>query len=158
MSIRIFISHSVAPRELALVNVMAEEAARQGVIPFIPDRDWPSNESIPDRIRRQIKDSNYMIAIASENGHHLDWLNAEIIYSQRLSPRRPLLLVTDAAIQVDPSHERIIIDHTNPLSTIAEVSHRIQRLIQDRDTQNLLKGLLVGGLTLLLLYSFKKED
>ncbi|MFQ6089528.1 MAG: toll/interleukin-1 receptor domain-containing protein [Candidatus Methanofastidiosia archaeon] len=157
MPIRIFISHSVAPRELVLVNAMAEEAARRGVTPSIPDRDWVPNNRIPKRIRRQIEDSDYIIAIASERGHHSQWLNAEIIYNQRLSSPKPLLLVTDATIQVDPSYERIIINYSNPLGTISEVSHRIQRLIQDKNAQNLVAGVLIGGLTLLLLYSLKED-
>lgn len=157
MPIRIFISHSVTPRELVLVNAMGEEAARRGAIPSIPDRDWTPNGPMPDRIARQIEDSNYIIAVATERGHHFQWLIAEITHSQQLSPRKPLLLVTDPAIQIDPSYERIIIDHTNPLVTISEVSHRIQKLIQDKNTQNLLTGLLVGGLTLLLLYSLKED-
>jgi hypothetical protein len=157
MPIRIFISHSVTSRELVLVNAMAEEAARRGAIPSIPDRDWTPNRPIPSRIRRQIEDSNYIIAIATERGHHSQWVNAEIIYSQRLSPRRPLILVTDTTVNVDTSYERIILNHSNQLTTISEVSNRIQRLVQNRDTQNLFTGLLVGGLTLLLLYSLKED-
>jgi len=136
---------------------MAEEAARRGAVPSIPNRDWEPDRVIPRRIQNQIADSDYIIAIASQGGGHIAYLNKEIAYSQSLTPRKPLLLITDPTIQVNPSYERIIINRGNPLSTISEVSQRIQRLIHERNTQNLLTGILVGGLTLLLLYSLKED-
>lgn len=153
---RIFISHSVEPKELVLVNIMAEELAQLKVTPTISDREWQTNE-IPRRIRKQIEDANYMIGIITDKGHHFPWFNAEIIYSQKLSPKKPLLLVADASIQVDPSYESIIINRRNPLNTISEVSRKIKRLIQDKETQNLIAGILIGGVALLLLH-LSRED
>ncbi|MDI6839550.1 MAG: toll/interleukin-1 receptor domain-containing protein [bacterium] len=157
MSIRIFISHSVAPRELALVDAMAEEVARRGAVPFIPRRDWKPDNVVPEDIKKEIKKANYIIAIASQEGHHSQWVNTEVVYGQNLTPRKPLLLVADAKVPINSSCKKIVINRSNPLSTISEVSQRIQRLIQDKKTQDLLTGFLVGGLILLFLYSLKKD-
>lgn len=151
----IFISHSVAPWELALVNGVADHAARQGAAPIIPDRDWDPQWGVPQRIARQITDANYIIAIASQFGRHLDWLNQELIYGQRLS--RPSLIVADAGIQVVPDYNCIRIDRMNPWVTLTQISQHIQGLVQDRQTRNLLTGLLIAGLALLFLSSLKGE-
>jgi len=41
MSFRVYVSHSVAPYELGAIYGMAELAARKGMEPIIPDRQWP---------------------------------------------------------------------------------------------------------------------
>jgi len=152
MSVRVFLSHSVAPWELALVNSVADVAAQRGAIPTIPDRVWdPSVEELPDRIKVQIQDSEYLLAIASQWGQHLAWLNQEVAYSRQLSPPRPSVIVADAGITIPPGYDCIRMDRANPLTTLAQVSQHIQRLVQDKQTQALLRGLLIGGLALLFL-------
>lgn len=153
----IFISHSVAPKELALIDAMAGEVLRRGERPIIPRRDWNPDNAIPEDIRTQIRDSNCIIGIATQGGHHYPWLNVEVSYSQELNPPRPLILVADAEVPINPSYQRIVINRNNPFGTISEVAQRIQRLVQDRDTQNLITGLVVGGLILLFLYFLTKE-
>ncbi|MDO8137233.1 MAG: hypothetical protein Q6354_06290 [Candidatus Brocadiales bacterium] len=156
MSIRVFISHSVAPWELPLVNGIAEEAARRGAVPLLPDRDWDSR-NIPRRIKTQIEKANYLIGIATKDGLHIPWLNAEVMYGQSLKPSKALLLVVDSEVQVNPSYERVTIDRKDPLSTISQVSQRILELIQDKSTQDVIGGLVVGGLILLLLDSLRRD-
>jgi hypothetical protein len=152
MPVRVFLSHSVAPSELALVNGVADAAAQRGAIPAIPDRAWnPSVEELPDRIKAQIRESAYLIAIASQWGQHVTWLNQEVTYSRQLSPPRPSVVVADAQIEIPPGHDCIRMDRANPLATLAQVSQHIQRLVQDQQTQALLRGLLIGGLALLFL-------
>lgn len=152
MPVRVFLSHSVAPWELALVNGVADAAAQRGAIPTIPDRAWnPSVEELPDRIKAQIRESTYLIAIASQWGQHFDWLNQEVTYSRQLSPPRPSVVVADAQIATLSGHDCIRMDRTNPLATLAQVSQHIQRLVQDQQAQALLRGLLIGGLALLFL-------
>ena len=157
MAIRIFISHSVTPRELVLVDSMGEEAAKREAIAIIPDRNWAINKPIPKRIKSQIEDSDFIIAIATEKGHHSKWLNEEIAYSQKLTPAKTILLVADDSIEIDPSFERILINRRNPIDTISKVSNRIKQLVQDKKTQDFLAGLLVAGLVLLLLSSLQGE-
>jgi hypothetical protein len=152
MVIRVFISHSVAPRELALVNSVADIVAQRGAIPVIPDRTWnPISEDVPERIAVQIRDSDYVVGIASQWGHHAEWLNKEVAYGRLLQPAKPTLVVADREITIAPAYECVRMDRTNPLATLGEIERRIQGLVSDQQTQNLLRGLLVGGLVLLFL-------
>ncbi|MBI3989102.1 MAG: hypothetical protein HY347_05745 [candidate division NC10 bacterium] len=73
------------------------------------------------------------------------------MYSHQLSPPRPSVIVADAGIAIAPEHDCIRMDRANPLATLAQVSQHIQRLVQDKQTQALLRGLLIGGLALLFL-------
>lgn len=163
---KIFISHSVSPKELAIIDIMAEEATRRGITPTISNRDWNPNRTVPMRIKKLIKESDYMIAIATKKGHHFQWFNAEITYSQNLRPKKPLLLVSDTSIQIDSSaiylyhDEGIIINRENPLVTISKVALRIKEITHDEKTQKLLDGFLINVVVLLLLLKelINKED
>ncbi|MFH1859502.1 MAG: hypothetical protein ABH870_00570 [bacterium] len=154
MSTTIFISHSVAPSELAIVAVTAEESLRRGATPLVPGRDWDPEE-MPQQISDQINSSDYMIAIASQNGGHLSWLNTEINYWQ--SKGKPFLLVSDAVVQTNPLCERIILNRNNPLSTISEIHKKIEQKIHDNNAREIISGLLIGGVILMVLCSLKEK-
>jgi|RifCSP16_2_1023846.scaffolds.fasta_scaffold66095_2 hypothetical protein len=155
MAVHIFISHSVAPKELAIVNTVAEIAASKGGIPIISHRNWNPTATLPSYIASQIDLSNYVIGIVTRNGHQRDWVNAEIAYSKKAN--KPVLLIADANIRISPQYKAIRINRTAPLKTISTVSAEIQRLISDEKTKNLVGGLVIGGLVLLLLTSLKGE-
>ncbi len=155
MPVRVFISHSVAPGELALVHGVSDIAARRGAVPFIPDRDWDPRLRVPPHIAAQINDADYIMAIASQFGRHSDWLNQEVTYGRNLS--KPSLIVADPTIQVAPGYDCIRIDRTNPWATLSQVSKHIQDLVQDRQTQDLLRGLLISGLALIFLSSLEEK-
>lgn len=156
MPIRVFISHSLTPVELALVSAIAEEAAIRGAAPLLPDRDWDAPD-IPRPIREQIEKADYIIGIATKDGPHHSLLNAELNYGRSLKPSKALLLVVDPDVPVDPSYDRVLIDRKDPLSTVARVSQKIQELIQNKKTQDIITGLLVGGLVLLFLDSLGRD-
>ena len=156
MSIKVFISHNVAPWELALVNGVADSAAQRQAVPMIPDRAWnPSVEALPNRIIGQIKDADYVVAIASSYGQHLAWLNQEIAYAKQLL--KPLLIVADVGIAIAQDFDLIRINRANPIATLALVSNKIQMLVNDKQAQSLLKGLVIGGLVLLFLKGLKGQ-
>lgn len=155
MPVRVFISHSVAPSELALVNGVSDIAARRGAVPLIPDRDWDPRLRVPPHITAQISDADYILAIASQFGRHSDWLNQELTYGRNLS--KPTLIVADPVIQVALGYDCIRIDRANPWDTLTRVSKHIQDLVQDQQTQNLLRGLLIGGLALIFLSSLEEK-
>jgi hypothetical protein len=155
MALQIFISHSVAPKELAIVNTVADVAASKGAVPIISHRDWNPTVTLPSHIASQISSSNYFISIVTQNGHHIDWVNAEIAYSKRVNI--PVLIVADAGIKIPPQYKVIRIDRTAPLKTISIVSAEIQKLIKDEKSRSLVGGLVISGLILLFLTSLKGE-
>lgn len=153
--IQIFISHSVAPRELAIVNAVADVAASKGAVPIISYRNWDPIGILPGYIESQITSSNYVIGIITNNGHHLDWINAEIAYSQKMN--RPILVLADEGINISSQDQIIRIDRTNPMKTLFLVSAEIQRLIGDEEVRNLVGGLVIGGLILPIFFEWSIE-
>lgn len=153
----VFISHSVSPWELALVNAVADVADQRGLPPIIPHRDWDPAADLPSPIAAQIESSDCIVAIATQGGQHLNWLNLEVTYSQQLPSPRPLLIVADNGILVNPDYRCIRINRREPLTTLSQVRGQIDRLVQDAQTQQLVRGLVIGGLALLFLSSLRGE-
>lgn len=155
MAIQIFISHSVAPRELAIVNVVADIAASKGVVPIISHRDWIPNEKLPLHVESGISSSNYVIGIVTQNGHHLDWVKAEISYAKKLN--KPILILADVNIKIPSEYKVIYINRRAPFETISITSSEIQKLINDEKIRYIIGGFIITGLVLLLLFSLKGE-
>ncbi|MBA7699471.1 hypothetical protein ES703_108168 [subsurface metagenome] len=100
MGFKVFISHSVAPKELGIVYTIANESAKKGASPFIPDRDWEPEDEIPVRIQTHLKNSDYLLAIATSSGFQLQWLDREV--KEASKEKKPLLIVADEGIEVTP--------------------------------------------------------
>lgn len=154
MAVQIFIAHSVAPRELAAVSAVADTTASKGAVPIISLRNW-NPRSMPPSVKSQIDSSNYVIAIVTRYGQQLDWVNAEIAYSQEVG--KPILIVADEGIPIPSQYNTIRIIRAEALRTLSTVSRKIQEWVDDEETNKLLRGLAVGGLVLLLLTSSKGE-
>jgi TIR domain len=154
MALKIFISHSVAPNELGIVYAIANEGAKRGASPYIPDRDWNPFESIPDQISMHLKDSDFVLAIATGLGLHLNWLNMEV--EQADKQRKPLLIIADNNIKILEHLVHIRIDRMNPSKTISEVSQFLEKYGKDKESKELLTWIGIGGLLFLLVLGGKK--
>ena len=154
MAFKIFLSHSVAPRELVIVYATANEGAKRGASPFIPDRDWDPKREIPDRIESHLKEADYFLAIATSSGFHFEWLNREVQEAKK--EKRPLLLVVDREIKVPPKLTPIRIDRMNPAKTVHQVAEHLEKYRKDKDTKQLLTWLGVGGILFLLFLGSKE--
>ncbi|HBR09952.1 TIR domain-containing protein [Candidatus Bipolaricaulota bacterium] len=141
--------------ELAIVNTAADVAASKGAVPIIAHRDRNPTGALPSSINTQIESSNYVIGIMTQNGHHIEWVNAEIAYSQKVN--KPVFIIADKGLKVSPQYKVIRIDRTAPLKTLSTVSIEIQKLIKDKEIKNLIGGLVIGGLIFILLSSLKGE-
>lgn len=154
MSFKVFISHSVAPGELGVVYAMANEIAKRGASPFIPDRDWQPEGEIPERILSNLKETNYFLAIATSSGFQLPWLNREV--KEGMKEKKQLLIVTDAGIKIPTKTSCVRIDRTNPAKTIKLVSAHLAKFGKDKETKELLTWLGIGGILFLLLLEREK--
>ncbi|MEW6607728.1 MAG: toll/interleukin-1 receptor domain-containing protein [bacterium] len=154
MNFKVFISHSVAPRELGVVYAMANEAAKRGASPFVPDREWEPKGVIPERIRSHLKETDYLLAIATSSGFQLDWLNREV--REGLREAKPILVVVDKGIRVPSNTNRIWINRTNPVKTIQMVSTHLAEFGRDKKTKEFLTWIGIGGLFFLLLLEKEK--
>jgi len=133
MAFKIFISHSVAPKELGIAYAIANEGAKRGAVPYIPDRDWNHSEEIPDRIYAHLQNADYILAIATSSGFHLEWLNKEV--NKAAKEKKPILIIADNGIDVPKKLAHIWIDRTNPSKTISRVSRHLEKFGKDKETK-----------------------
>ena len=150
---QIFISHSVAPKELAIVNAVADVIASRGALSIIAYREWNPNAVLPPHILSQLSSSHFIIAVITNTGHHIEWVNAEIAYSTKMN--KPILILADEGINISSNYKVIRINRLDPIKTISEASNEIQSLISDKKIEELVTGLAIGGLILILLTSLK---
>lgn len=148
---RVFISHSVAPGELALLNGVADIVAQRGGTPLIADRDWKPSEPLPPRIAALIHDADIFIALATHAGFQTEWVNKEIAYAQSQNPSLPILVVADQGVSVAPGMNVVRINRRDHWQTLRAVAERIRGMPQDEQGQQVLGWLLLGALILLLL-------
>jgi hypothetical protein len=154
MPFQVFISHSVAPRELGVVYAVANEAAKDGAEAFISDRDWDPKDEVPVRIMPRLREADYVLAIATSGGFQLEWLNREA--SAAAVEKKPMLIVADRGLDISSGLAQIQIDRDNPATTVCRVAEHIESFGQDRETRRQLAWLAVGGLLFLLFLGSKK--
>jgi hypothetical protein len=154
MNLRVFLSHSVAPYELGIIYAIAEEIAKRGAIPFIPDRNWDPKEEIPDRIFSNLKNANYVLAIATSYGFQIKWLNKEV--KEGFKMKKPVLIIADKSIKIPRGINHIWIDRINFIKTLSQVSKYLEKFKCERETKELLIWLTIGGLLFLLFFGSKK--
>ncbi len=154
MTFKVFISHSVAPRELGIVYGIANEGAKRGASTFFPDRDWNPKGKIPERIKSHLTDSVYFLAIATASGFQLDWLNREV--KEFSKAKKPLLVIADKKIKVPQNVTHVWIERANPAKTVHQVSEHLEKFGKDKETKELLTWIGVGGLLFLLFLGSKE--
>lgn len=151
MEFSVFISHSVAPRELAIVYALAEEAAKRGLSPFIPDRDWDPRADLPSLIRSAIDKCHAMVVIGTNFSRHPDW----VIRESTEAGSKPILFVLDPQWNVSGAVNRVNIDRSDLTATIRDTTQRLADMKLEKDLTNALTWLVVGGL-LFTLFSENK--
>lgn len=150
----IFFSHSVSPKEFAIVCAIAEESVDKGVFPLIPDRNWECRKNIPVRISNQIKKANCIITIATKNGNYLPWVNKELSLAKK--NQIDIIAMVDKNITVAKDIKKITIDRDNPIKSIREISQQIDEYKVNQESKKLLTWIGIGGLLFLLFGGEKK--
>lgn len=156
MSFKVFVSHSVSPVELGIVYAIADEAARRGMQPYIPDRDWDPNEQLPDRIWSALREADVCVAIATQFGTQLAWVNAEVAGALVAPPA--LIAILDSSLPPqDPQIEkaRVTIARDNLPATLARALQKIEEVRVQQTQKTALTWLVVGGLLFMLTQSDK---
>lgn len=151
MAFKAFISHSVSPMELGIAYGIADEAARRGMEPYIPDRDWDPADQLPERIISALQATDVCVAVATHFGTQLDWVNAELMGV--VAKSTPLIAILDASLPPqDPQIERArvtITRHDLP-GTLARALQKIEEVRVQQSQKTALTWLVVGGLLFML--------
>ncbi|MBI2203137.1 MAG: hypothetical protein HYU41_04695 [Candidatus Rokubacteria bacterium] len=96
MSLRVFLRHSVSPAELGIVYAIAEEAVGRGMQPYIADRDWDPAEQLPERIWSALREAEVFVAVATQFGNQLAWVNSEI--AGAATRPLPIIAILDSSL------------------------------------------------------------
>lgn len=157
MSFKVFISHSVSPRELAVVYTLAEEAIKKGMSPFIPDRMWNPEEETPERIRQAINECDSVVLFGTKDGTHINWLKKEVDESKKHNKK--IIALLDPEISLDGAAfeiTRVKIDTRQLSKTIKEAASHLQSMNLKKNQEELLVWIVIGSL-LFLPISGKEE-
>ena len=146
----VYISHSVRPWELAQVYVLAQETERQGLRSFFPDRTWSPRHGLPSHLADFIQQAQVVLLFATVGGHHQEWVNKEFEVAQG---KQVLALVEQGmTIQGIVPANIVEFSRSQDLSEIVNViTQRLAKLRLQKQTGNLVAGLVIGGVVLLLL-------
>lgn len=150
---RLFLSHSLSPWELGIIYAVAEEAAKRGIDLCLPDREWNPSTGLPGHITHYLQGANCLLAIATRDGQHLDWLNTELREADRLGVesiilKDPELPYTGRALVVD-------IDRGDLTGTVKQAIDSLSQVLKAREQRSLLGWLVLAGL---LFAIFGKRD
>lgn len=156
MSFKVYVSHSVSPRELAAVYTLAEQVSRLGMEVFVPDRLWSPHQPLPARISPHLKNAQSMVVFATSLGSHMDWVNQELSEGGR---SKQTLAVIDRGVLVSgfPEEGLVYIDRGNITATVSEVASKLASLKLKKDHREAVGWLALGGLLLLSLLASQKE-
>ena len=149
----VYISHSVSPWELAQVYVLAQEAERQGLQSFIPDRAWGPGDPLPAQIAEALQQAEVMLLFATSGGQHQEWVNQELQHPRN----REVVALVEEKVEIEGiSSENTV--RFNRQQDMTEVVQDVTRHLRDlqqhrlqRRKRNLVAGLLLSGVVLLLL-------
>ncbi len=151
MGFNVFVSHSVSPAELGIVYGIAEEATRRGMQPYIPDRAWHPRDQLPARIYSALQAADVCMAVATQFGTQLDWVNAEI--AGALVKPTPLIAILDSSLPIqDPQIEsaRVTIRRGDLPATLVQALQKIEETRVYHAQKDALTWLVIGGLLFLL--------
>lgn len=155
MSFRVFLSHSVSPAELGIVYAIAEESARRGMQPYIPDRDWDPEQQLPERISAALREADVCVAVATQFGAQLPWVNSEI--AGAVARPVPLIAILDSALPPQNAlveGARVTITQEDLPGTLAQALHKIEETRLQQTQRAALTWLVIGG----LLFLSMRED
>ena len=159
MSFKVFISYSLLPKEFAALYAVFEEAAKRGIVCFIPDRKWSPDNGLPSRISTQLKNADAVLVIASESGVHYDWLNKELETAITFS-KKNIIFLADKNVKIHKSWRPhlIYIDRSDFAHTISLITQKLESMKLAKEQNKALTWLTVGGALFLLYLILSGKD
>lgn len=154
MAYNVFISHS--SRDQGLVISLANLLSKFGVEVFVAEWYLSPGESLDRKVFREIKNSDCIVVLLTQNGARSNWVQQEIGYA--LKANKPLIPLVEKGIDVKDlgalqGKEYIEYDPYQPYQALIRASTYVRSLKLKKEEQE--KTLLVAGgiLAFLLLLS-----
>ena len=157
MAFTVYFSHSTTPWELAHVFALADEAIRQGLTVYVPDRDWNPYGPIPDHIYAWLSQADLVLLFATAGGLYLDCVNWELSAAPQ---GRPVIALVEPDVQPQgiPPGNIVWLNREDLVGSMQLALRRLQELKLAKERSNLLAGFLIGALALLVLRALTKKD
>ena len=147
----VYVSHNVSPWELAQVYALAQETERHGRLnAYIPDRNWEPAHGLPPHLLSPLRQADVILVFATVNGHYQAWVNQEL--AAGVNKQIVVLAEQGTDFTGIPPKDIVRFDRSDDIGlAIQEVTETIRGLHLQKQTGNLVTGLVIGGLVLLLL-------
>ncbi len=156
VTFNVYVSHNTSPWELAQVYALANEAQRQGLAIFIPDRTWNPPAPLPDHIGAALSKADLVILFATINGRYLDWVNSELSAVHG----KPLLAIVEPGVQLSgiAGEDIVPLQRNNLAESTSQALKRLESLKLNQDVSNFIAGFLTMTLALLILRAATKKS
>lgn len=150
MTFTVFISSSV--RDMQIIRELKETLERYGITSVLSPDTFPPSVSIEQTISQQIQASDCVLVIIGRYGERSETLNSELGLATRLN-RRIIPIVEEGAEIPENLHGReyILMDSNQPRLSYVHAAQYLSRLKVEKETRNIIGGLLLLGLGVLLL-------
>jgi hypothetical protein len=147
----VFLSYAVGPSEGSIPERLSAVAAAYGISLLLPDRTYPSSDSLNADTMANITQSDAIIALVTITGPPELWnvVNSELRHA--LQSRKPViyLMETCAPFQTPPGAHLVYFDRFNPVAhesslttTLDEI--RVEHRNQDFTALAWIAGIAVG--------------
>jgi hypothetical protein len=152
MPYNVFVSHSMAQEDHALLMGFHSLAGARGLQTYFAERDWQPGTSLPDKIERAIRVADCMVVFLTRAGHHSKWVHQEIGFAQGIGLRR--IPIVEQGIDLtgfDLAKEYIALNRLAAAQTLHNLAAYLEKMKTEKERNQ--AGLVVGGLVGLWLLS-----
>ena len=118
--------------------------------PYIPDRNWNPQDQLPERLGSALRDADVCVAVATQFGTQLPWVNSEI--AGATAKPMPLIALFDSRLPRQDAlleRARVTIDRDDLPGTLARALQKIEEARLQQTQKTALTWLVIGGLLLL---------
>ncbi|MDD5691634.1 MAG: toll/interleukin-1 receptor domain-containing protein [Candidatus Omnitrophica bacterium] len=152
---KVFISHST--KDMDLVNDFTNILKHRGIEAYVALSDARPGLDLWEKIESNIKDSNCVLAILTQNGSRSEIVNQEIATAKALYI--PFIPIVEKGITLKgllAGREYIEFDKSNPDLTYINANHYIEKLKLQFESKEFLRVLLVIAVIVIGLYLLSK--
>lgn len=124
---KVFISHST--NDMDLVYELRISLGRVGVEPYVAEYYPEPDEELPQKIKRNIDDSQSVVALLTHDGIRSQWVNQEIGYADKAGKK--IIPIVEEGVEISgflTSKERILFNRANPYEVSDIIISRLQHL------------------------------
>jgi hypothetical protein len=136
MAFTVFVSHSMRPADLGLINQFCAHLKLYGIQCYMAERDWKFGASLTAKIEEAIKRSECVLAFLTKDGAASAYVNQEIGIAHNM--RKPIIPIVEkgATLQgLQVGTEYVELDREQPGWCATMISARLAQLSKDKDVQ-----------------------